>query len=264
MALFGRFLVGFGSAEVVNRQLISACVSFHYMTEASALFVAAGASGMSIGPLIAAILDLVSGRDNAVDLPLSVFPAGGLIYNHVTSPGFVMAFLWFLELISLLLLFDEPTRINAASVLSTLGTARPLYESVPSSLLAPLKANDLRHYGSTGNVASNSKTPRFTAWDEIVKVSKLIFSNMGLPVTMFLFSFIELVDEVLISSCAMVCRRYFEWNGSKAGFLIASLGALVIPAHYFVEKASRHFQERGIMKVRSSFLLIVIPHLPLI
>ena len=49
MALFGRILCGFGSAEVVNRQLISACVSYERMTRASALFVGAGASGMSLG-----------------------------------------------------------------------------------------------------------------------------------------------------------------------------------------------------------------------
>lgn len=62
MALFGRFLCGFGSAEVVNRQLISSCVSYVNMTKASALFVSVSAVGMSIGPLIAAILDM-SGKD---------------------------------------------------------------------------------------------------------------------------------------------------------------------------------------------------------
>ena len=53
IALFGRILCGFGNAEVVNRQLISACVSYQTMTKASALFVSVSAAGMSIGPLIA-------------------------------------------------------------------------------------------------------------------------------------------------------------------------------------------------------------------
>lgn len=53
MALIGRILCGFGSAEVVNRQLISACVSYQTMTKASALFVSVSAAGMSVGPLIA-------------------------------------------------------------------------------------------------------------------------------------------------------------------------------------------------------------------
>ncbi len=53
LALVGRVLCGFGSAEVVNRQLISACVSIQGMTKASALFVTSGAIAMSIGPLLA-------------------------------------------------------------------------------------------------------------------------------------------------------------------------------------------------------------------
>ncbi|KAG7355721.1 SPX domain containing protein [Nitzschia inconspicua] len=82
MAIVGRILCGFGSAEVLNRQLISACVSFSQMTRASAYFVAFGASGMSIGPLIAAILDDTAGRDIRVDLNLPFSPAGGIIYDH--------------------------------------------------------------------------------------------------------------------------------------------------------------------------------------
>jgi len=60
-----------------------------------------------------------------------------------------------------------------------------------------------------------------------------------------------MADEVLISSCSMVCRRYFGWHGSTAGLIIASLGALVLPADFVVEKASHVFSERKIMKVRA-------------
>lgn len=63
------------------------------------------------------------------------------------------------------------------------------------------------------------------------------------------FCYIEMADEVLISSCSMVCRRYFGWHGAVAGFLIASLGSLVLPADYVVERASHVLSERRIMKV---------------
>ena len=46
----------------------------------------------------------------------------------------------------------------------------------------------------------------------------------------------------------MIVKRYFSWHGSRAGFIIASLGALVIPAHFIVERASRVYSERRIMK----------------
>ncbi len=252
VAFWGRILVGFGSAEVVNRQMISACVSFQKMTKASALFVAAGAVGMSVGPLLAAILDNVSGRDSLVDLPLPFMPAGGIIYNHVTSPGFVMACLWLLEIVALMFIFREPERINGTGPSRELeGVGMISFESEPS----------LSKYGTVETKKpiinwsySHATTWWKNAWIELVNVTKLVFSNMALPVTLFLFSFIELVDEVLISSCSMVSRRYFNWNGSHAGFLIACLGALVLPAHFVVEIASRHYSERRIMKVRRNLV----------
>jgi hypothetical protein len=247
VAIWGRILVGFGSAEVVNRQLISACVSFRNMTQASALFVAAGAIGMSIGPLLAAILDMASGRDSKIDLELPFLPSGGIMYNHVTSPGFVMAGLWFLEILALIFLFREPERINGSDPASKGGSM----VSFESDL-------NLTAYGtgsmskSPNGTSSKARAWRKNAWSQLVLIKDLIFSNMALPVTLLLFGFIELVDEVLISSCSMVCHRYFSWNGSRAGFLIASLGSLVLPAHYVVERASRRYTERRIMKVSGS------------
>ena len=150
LALFGRLLCGFGSAEVINRQLISACVSYQHMTRASAMFVSISAIGMSIGPLIAAILDMTGGRDIDVDIriPLpGVNHSGGIVLDHCTDPGkrkraghillrteradslllllltfpsgFLMAFLWLLQLLSLVFLFTEPERINCVTGANT-------------------------------------------------------------------------------------------------------------------------------------------------
>jgi MFS family permease len=83
MAIGGRIICGFGSAEVVNRQMISGCVSFKQMTRASAYFVAFGALGMSIGPLIAAVLDSTAGRDLNIDLHLPFSPAKGMYLNDI-------------------------------------------------------------------------------------------------------------------------------------------------------------------------------------
>ena len=241
VAIWGRIMVGFGSAEVVNRQLISSCVSFDAMTKASALFVAAGAIGMSLGPLMAAILELAAGRDTKVDIWLPFMPSGGIIYNHVTSPGFVMAGLWLLEMLALVFLFSEPKRINGAASkarerLASFSSDRDLASSTYGSVVASPRT-------------LQNGTPQ-NLWSQLVFIKTLIFANMALPVTLLLFGYIELVDEVLISSCSMVCHRYFSWQGSRAGFLIASLGALVLPAHFVVERASHLYKERKIMKVR--------------
>ena len=218
IAIIGRLFVGLGSAEVVNRQMISSSVHFKHMTKASAQFVVYGAIGMSIGPLVAGILDSVAGRDITIDVTIPFI--GGVIVNHVTTPGFLMACAWLVQFTSVLTLYSEPYRIN--SVHHDQG-----------------RAMSLGFYGDLKMVAS------------------LVMKNPAVPITLFLFSYIELVCEVLISSCAMTCKRYFLWNGSTAGFLISSLGAFILPAHYIVERASRRFEERAIMKVSLSNFYIL-------
>lgn len=56
------------------------------------------------------------------------------------------------------------------------------------------------------------------------------------------------------SSTLQVTRRYFSWHGSQAGFLIAALGSLIIPAHFVVEIATHYYEERRILKVSSNFI----------
>ncbi|VEU36731.1 unnamed protein product [Pseudo-nitzschia multistriata] len=263
LALTGRFLCGFGSAEVVNRQLISTCVSFKQITRASAFFVAAGAMGMSVGPLIAAILDDTTGRDYLVDFHLPFTPAGGIIFNSVTSPGFLMAILWLAELLCLIFYFCEPERVNAVE---------DEFEEVEIRMESlPLMGKD---YGSIGderisntsigssNLDLNNNSNRSSSpeplkiaegfWGGIISACSLICVNQGLPVTLVLFCYIELVDEVLISSCSMIVRRYFGWNASAAGYLVACLGGLVLPVEIF----SRRLSERFIMKVSIWFIIV--------
>ena len=235
MAISGRFLCGFGSAEVINRQLISTCVSFAQITRASAFFVAASAMGMSIGPLIAAILDDTAGRDFLIDLHLPFTPAGGIIFNSVTSPGFVMAIFWFLEFLFLLFFFVEPDRINGAEddngTKSTDSETTSLIKTDSGSMDDRAMRNDLMTSSDLLEEISDSDSndsfhPKIKNhvkgyWDEIASVFPLLVINRGLPVTFLVFCYIELADEVLIASCSMIVRRYFGRNASTAGYLVA-------------------------------------------
>ncbi|KAL3808087.1 hypothetical protein ACHAXA_006849 [Cyclostephanos tholiformis] len=199
LALLGRLLCGFGSAEVASRQLISDCVA------------------------VQTIIDMTAGRDDTdvdlfIHLPWS--PDGaGVIFNSVTVPGYLMSFLWSLLLISLVFFFDEPLRINAGQ-------------------LASDDSSNLGHKESTLGWFVNCTGTLF----------QVIFKNGAFPTTLYMFAFIELSGEVMISSCSMVVHRYFRWNGSTAGLIVASLGALVLPAHFIVERASHICSERLILK----------------
>jgi hypothetical protein len=60
---------------------------------------------------------MTAGRDADVDLSIHLpwSPDGaGVIFDNVTLPGILMSFLWGLLLISLVFVFDEPLRVNAA------------------------------------------------------------------------------------------------------------------------------------------------------
>ena len=210
---------------------------------------------MSVGPLLAGILDIATGRDVNVDIELPFSPAGGIIFNHVTSPGYLMASLWLLQLVALVFVFREPNRINGLesdSLASKLGG--PSGDGACGDGTALLDQNDSGGYGSLSaemrQLNEGKRGPGL--FEELTITAKLVFQNPGLPLTVLLFGYIEMVDEVLISSCSMVCRRYFGWHASVAGFLIASLGALVLPAHFVVEKASHYYSERRIMLVRAA------------
>jgi hypothetical protein len=137
-----------------------------------------------------------------------------------------MAALWFSQLLAVVFVFSEPDRINSSHVSSS-----------------PERKGKTKGRGAGGKQSCLS---------ELKEVFVLVFRTPALPVTLFLFGYIEMICEVLISSCAMVSKRYFGWDGSVPGFLIASLGALVLPAHFVVERASRNYEERVIMKVRRS------------
>ncbi len=225
MAITGRFLCGFGSAEVINRQLISTCVSFSQITRASAYFVTAGAMGMSIGPLIAAILDDTTGRDFLVDLHLPFTPAGGIIFNSITSPGFFMATLWFMELLFLLVAFSEPERINGSETDSKVNGNHTERTSLIKTNYGSINEAVREENSDSDSVSEplhpDNKKQVKGFWGKTVSVFSLIFVNKGLPVTLLLFCYIELADEVLISSCSMVVRRYFNQNASTAGYLVA-------------------------------------------
>lgn len=248
MAVVGRLLVGFGSAEVANRQLISACVSFDTMTKASVLFVISDAAGMSIGPMLAAILDTVAGRDIDVSLYLPVLPAGGLIFDHITSPGYVMSVAWFIELVALVFLFEEPVRLNDDEDSS--GIASSSGESADFSRPAEIEDDETPPQpNGYGSIASQDSSLNQSENSKRGSTIELIFKNPGLPLTIVLFGYVEMTCEVLISSCSMVVRRYFGWHGNRAGFLLACLGALVLPADFVVEKASHYYSERRILFV---------------
>ena len=105
MAYCGRFLVGFGSAEVLNCNLISKCIPPAGLVSESAKLVKASMIGILVGPLIGTFLAI-----GETDLMLPNNEETLLSARSVSAPGYFMAGLWFLQICGLLCFFQEPKK----------------------------------------------------------------------------------------------------------------------------------------------------------
>ncbi|GMH89244.1 hypothetical protein TrVE_jg3157 [Triparma verrucosa] len=154
-AYVGRLLVGLGSCEVCNRLFITNTSTKSNLTSACARFVAASAVGMSAGPFIASLLDAFAGRDVEVDVGI----LGGLIFNHVTGPGWVMAAAWIIQLFMLLFYFKEPKLITKQD------EEEEPPDSSPSNFKPPTINNDdlLEPLPTSPAPSSPSTTPRHSS-----------------------------------------------------------------------------------------------------
>ena len=107
-----------------------------------------------------AIVDMTAGRDANVDLsihlPWSPDDAG-LIFNNVTLPGILMSFLWGLLLISIVFVFDEPLRVNAA---------------------------DEAHYDCSSSIGKDRTSKMGWLVNSSTSLFQVIFKNGAFPVSM--------------------------------------------------------------------------------
>ncbi len=168
-----------------------------------------GAFLLECGP--SAIIDMTAGRDDT-DVDLSIHlpwsPDGaGVIFNSVTVPGLLMSFLWGLLLIGLVFLFDEPLRVNAgdaadddSSNSGRKGQTNKLGRLVDSttSLFQVIFENG-------AFLVSMAPCPSCMASFFMLLIS---FFRAQHQTTLYLFAFIELSGEIMISSCSMVVREY--------------------------------------------------------
>eukprot|EP00923_Selenidium_pygospionis_P042570 GHVN01073581.1.p1 GENE.GHVN01073581.1~~GHVN01073581.1.p1 ORF type:complete len:834 (+),score=111.43 GHVN01073581.1:543-3044(+) len=117
MLLIGRLLVGLGGNRAVNRRYIADFVPVSQRTMHSAVFVAVGSLGMSIGPGVQPLFE---------NLNFSIL---GFSVNKLTAPGWSMVIAWIIFFIMTAVMFQEPTRHYAPD--------NPLDNPLAEPLLAP-------------------------------------------------------------------------------------------------------------------------------
>ncbi|OWZ12753.1 Major Facilitator Superfamily (MFS) transporter [Phytophthora megakarya] len=224
MALTGRMLNGFGGARAINRRYIADNYSREERTQASALFVTASALGMAAGPALAAGLHY-----------LPDYNIAGIDITTETSPGWVMFALWSIYLIGLLVLFEEPDRMERERFLdyrrrsmleNGLGNSSVAAVTSEMEETTPLIT---RSYSSTGG----SHPPLSSLWHNVPVVASL-----------FIYIILKLVLECLITASSTIAMYHFNWGSTNNGIYLAALGLLMFPTNMVVGWMSFRYEDR--------------------
>jgi hypothetical protein len=287
LAVFGRMWIGFGSIELLNRQLLSCHLRPIQVVPESAKLVLTQIYGVIFGLLLGAFLALF-------DLHVSPFGQYVATISSLHTGSYFMASLWAVYWLFVYFQFHRTSVSVAVSdgfadlrqkdALSYLGldsdsssdgeTGTPqsivysqshtetnptyaqniqaIYNKKLEVALPVGSSSDLKNHREIKRVASRdvpSNRYPLRQWKSYLgRLRRVVVHNMAIPVTLAGVLFCRLSHELLFTSCATVTNRYFAWNGSHAGLLLGLMSGMCFPANYICGRIAATFDERTVMK----------------
>jgi hypothetical protein len=270
LAVVGRLLIGFGSADIVHLQFVAKFVPASLIISESARLVQYHFVGLATGLFVGSIAEF--------------WPFNMAIFGVVTmqATSWLMVFLWLIQFIRVFFRFKQPVmptrklrqppvgdstgldHFDAADSSDTSGSdpgpASIFHRSTsrtfsnPTSpdhvLASELPRSPVDSFRQGGNDTS-SKKRRFRRVKTFVnRIRKILSFNVAVSLTLGMVCYTAYSQEILFSSCALITERYFQWKGSTAGLFLGSLSLLVLPTDFVCEQISRRYEERTVMKVR--------------
>ena len=274
LALLGRFIVGFSSAEILHRQLVLAFWPSQ-VVPASAKVVLYRISGTLLGLALSISTELV---------PLRF---AGIGVRSMQFASWLMASLWVVHIMRLLVQFHRtpPKQLDKSASKTTeksgetwgesgeecgddssdsdhIGTPRSIWSSSKlaedcaatssgagvvgdriqqqDDELAPLKpanAKEPQNRGSRG-------TRTFAA-----RLRRLLSYHVAIPALLFMLFYVSFAIEIFFTATPLVTTHYFDWSGPSAGAVLVLLTVIGPPVIFFCERVARRFEERIILKV---------------
>eukprot|EP01069_Polyplicarium_translucidae_P005044 Polyplicarium_translucidae@DN270_c0_g1_i1.p1 len=214
MLFVGRLLVGLGGNRAVNRRYISDFVPIDQRTFLSAIFVAVGSLGMTVGPGSQPLFNLIDWR----------IPGFGWIVNGLTAPGWIMCLLWAVFFFQVLLQFTEPERRYA----------RALTASQLEPLLSPSETDEFA-LASAGSF-------------------HMPVDADGTVVCLWVYFVLKLAQEAFQGAAPLVTEYFFSWTDATVGYLLAAIGLVVLPVNFFVGWMSSKFHDRQLQNLSLALL----------
>lgn len=226
MAFLGRFLIGLGSAEVFNRQILSILPEESANTECAHLAKASMIT-TALSFVFGSLFDVkVSGEGRVVLIDNSV-PFGQHNLLPLKSIGFIMAAAWFMHLIGTIFFFDMPKDGRGDQ-----DTVHPPELKMPATQEEDFDSDDDadKHEAKQPYIPSDGTFEKLQTMsrktvkrqsirtgyrESIANVRQIMFSNIAFPTTIAILFIAKATSEVLLASCGTITSRYFSWSGAR-------------------------------------------------
>ena len=225
MALGGRFLIGLGCAEVLNKQLLSKAVPQETINTEGARLAKKSMITIPLSLLLGSLTDIAIDDDNSDTLISDSEVDQSFDQQHrlfsLQSLGYFVSLLWFGLVVGLTLMYDIPKkrRRRPKSTQSDIqeedfdsdSEDRNLSQTVPDEI-----GNDTFDKLQTmSRKPSRHGQSQHTYMESITDIKRLLLSNVACPTTIALLFIAKMTSETLLSSCSTIAARYFDWSGAR-------------------------------------------------
>ena len=225
MALGGRFLIGLGCAEVLNKQLLSKAVPQETINTEGARLAKKSMITIPLSLLLGSLTDIAIDDDNSDTLISDSEVVQSFDQQHrlfsLQSLGYFVSLLWFGLVVGLTLMYDIPKkrRKRPKSTQSDIqeedfdsdSEDRNLSQAVPDEI-----GNDTFDKLQTmSRKPSRHGQSQHTYMESITDIKRLLLSNVACPTTIALLFIAKMTSEILLTSCSTIAARYFDWSGAR-------------------------------------------------
>jgi len=227
MALGGRFLIGLGCAEVLNKQLLSKAVPQETINTEGARLAKKSMITIPLSLVLGSLTDIAVDDGNSDTLLTASEVDQSFDQHHrlfsLQSLGYFVSLLWFGLVVGLTLMYDIPKkrRKRPKSTQSDIqeedfdsdseDQGRNLSQTVPDEI-----GNDTFDKLQTmSRKPSRHGQSQHTYMESVTDIKRLLLSNVACPTTIALLFIAKMTSEILLASCSTIASSYFDWSGAK-------------------------------------------------
>ena len=272
-AIFGRFVFGLSSTEILQRQLLSAC-SHSILVGESASLVQSRVAGTATGLFFGAFIEALPLVANTLDV------------RFLRCTNWTLTILWLCHLVAICLRFreftcDQPENdgqpgkdVDSSAQRPSDGSSSESDSPNPTRMLYgadrkdPTSTADLTTpFGMVKNSVTPSKhdnshskrqrppeSPKRRRSKHLrnfaVRIRKLLDFHMAIPVSLFALFVASFGIEAFFTGTPLITNGYFGWNGAQACSFLGLLSCSTFAIQFVCERVSRGYEDRAVIKVR--------------